>query len=642
MKPTTNQIINRVFAAVCGFQIVKGGGGYNSLKGACIRGFYALSAAIFSATIRKIIIAAVFFAAGLSNISANAQSYGYYLVDNNGSSGFNNLFSATGYPSAELAEDGAVQNCVDSGAGSDNDCRTFYVGNRGVFGGTETNQVIVWSQETMLGLNFVGLGVDFAAAYADLFAKCITSRGATDCADTAYAEENVLSCGTGTAEDLTDDCGERFTPTLNCNFGTTTGVDGDGDGNCDCAFDTQIQVDTENCRAAESLEECMDEGFMYFDTITGECTDTDPAPTCTDNARLNEARTSCECDPAFPILVQIDGRNVFSCRARMNEDCTGATPDLFNGVCVAACESDEARNAAGNCVPNPANCEANAITNPDDDMNCVCIDDMHRFVEGSMKACEPIPAMCGANAINDPDDNTMCVCENTETHQFVDGSTTICELISEDNMEETEMENEMEESQNQQTQPQNNGSGRPKEFAYIGAGVFIVGFAASYIAGGGFPIFTYSPDFGYSLTESGYYANVGGRADFRKDKWHFYYSANQQNANGNFADFRYTSGGKYTADFWTATFSESVSGETADYNFALSANLQNGIWKISPVYRMHSEYADNEFDTQNSLNLQSEFRYNNWQIRPSAGFQWQKFSDFANSGRFQINAIHRF
>ena len=27
MKPTTNQIINRVFAAVCGFQIVKGGGG---------------------------------------------------------------------------------------------------------------------------------------------------------------------------------------------------------------------------------------------------------------------------------------------------------------------------------------------------------------------------------------------------------------------------------------------------------------------------------------------------------------------------------------------------------------------------------------------------------------------------------------
>ena len=27
MKPTTNQTINRIFTAVCGFQIVKGGGG---------------------------------------------------------------------------------------------------------------------------------------------------------------------------------------------------------------------------------------------------------------------------------------------------------------------------------------------------------------------------------------------------------------------------------------------------------------------------------------------------------------------------------------------------------------------------------------------------------------------------------------
>ena len=48
MKTMKNkQIINRIFAAVCGFQIVKGGGGYNSLKGACIRGFSALSAAVF-------------------------------------------------------------------------------------------------------------------------------------------------------------------------------------------------------------------------------------------------------------------------------------------------------------------------------------------------------------------------------------------------------------------------------------------------------------------------------------------------------------------------------------------------------------------------------------------------------------------
>ncbi len=313
-------------------------------------------------------------------------------------------------------------------------------------------------------------------------------------------------------------------------------------------------------------------------------------------ATVNEARTACECATDELPILETGG---LSCRARMDEDCTGETPDLVDGVCVAACESDERRNDAGVCEPTPP-------TTP-----------------------TPPTLNCDAESTTGQNGNE-CTCKDGYTERV---NPEMCRMPTTENME-------MEESQN--SQPQNNGSGRPKEFAYIGAGVFIVGFAATYISGGGFPIFTYSPDFGYSLTENGYSANVGGRADFRKDKWHFYYSANQQNANGDFADFRYESGGKYTADFWTATFSESVSGETADYNFSLSANLRGEIWKISPVYRMHSEYADNEFDTQNSLNLQSEFRYNNWQIRPSAGFQWQKFSDFANSGRFQINAIHRF
>ena len=302
----------------------------------------------------------------------------------------------------------------------------------------------------------------------------------------------------------------------------------------------------------------------------------------------------------------------------------------------------EARDVSPVCPP-PPNCDtASTELNTDTNM-CDCLDETHRFVDGSTTMCEPIPptdANCGANAMIDPNDNTMCVC--VDDHRFVEGSTTMCEPNSEDNMEETEMETEMEESQNQQTQPQNNGSGRPKEFAYIGAGVFIVGFAASYISGGGFPIFNYSPDFGYSITENGYAANIGGRADFRKDNWHLYYSANQTNANGNFADFRYESGGKYTADFWTATFSESVSGETADYNFSLSANLQNRIWKISPVYRLHSEYEKGETETQNELNLQGNFRYDGWTILPSAGFRWENANDFSKNARFQINAIHRF
>ena len=174
-------------------------------------------------------------------------------------------------------------------------------------------------------------------------------------------------------------------------------------------------------------------------------------------------------------------------------------------------------------------------------------------------------------------------------------------------------------------------------------GVVIVGGLAYLLSDGGETgEFSFSHDFGYSATESGYSANVGGRMDFHKNNWHLYYSGGQTNRNGNFGDFQYESGGKYTADFWTATFSESVSGKTADYDLSLSAKLTGGVWNISPVYRLHSEYEKGETETRNSLNLQSEFRYNRWTIRPAAGFQWRSFGDFANNGKLQINAIHRF
>ena len=500
------------------FKLLRGGGGgYNSLKGACIRGFSALSAAFSSAAIRKIIIAAaVVFAAGFTTSANAAGAIG---------SGFSSD-STTNFIIGVAV--GYAETGPDPITGFD----------RG--GSAAANAVCTNHPDTGTGCGdfrpFTNL---YAAVYADL----------------SNIQNIVLATGTGNTE-----AEARAAAMATCGA------------NCDClAVARDI---TEN-----AIEFSVAYSFTTADAGNTTTCDTVIEPDVCDGttATVNEARTACECATGFPIM-ETGG---LSCRAiESAADCPEATPDFVNGNCVPACLDTETRNSAGDCE-----------MIPQDDME----------METEME-----------------------------------------EMETEMETEMEEMETEMEESQNQQTQPQNNGSGRPKEFAYIGAGVFIVGFAASYISGGGFPIFNYSPDFGYSLTESGYYANVGGRADFRKDNWHLYYSANQQNANGNFADFRYTSGGKYTADFWTATFSESVSGETADYNFALSANLRGEIWKISPVYRMHSEYADNEFDTQNSLNLQSEFRYNNWQIRPSAGFQWQNFDDFANSGRFQINAIHRF
>ena len=182
------------------------------------------------------------------------------------------------------------------------------------------------------------------------------------------------------------------------------------------------------------------------------------------------------------------------------------------------------------------------------------------------------------------------------------------------------------------------GGGSSNTGLIIG-GVAVVGGLIWFLSSGGEEgEFNFSHDFGYSATESGYSANIGGQMDFRKDNWHLYFSGDGS-IDGK---FRYQSGGSYTADFWTARFSESVSGKTADYDLSLSSNFGGGIWNISPTYRLHSEYADSEFDTQNSLNLESEFRYNNWEIRPTAGFNWREFGEFADSGTFRINAVHHF
>ncbi len=186
------------------------------------------------------------------------------------------------------------------------------------------------------------------------------------------------------------------------------------------------------------------------------------------------------------------------------------------------------------------------------------------------------------------------------------------------------------------------GDSNARDLAVVGLGVGVVGFMAAYLSGGDFSLFNFAPNIGYSATESGYAYNVGGRLNFRKDNWHLYYAAGQENANGEFGDFRYESGGEYSADLWTAAFSETVQGETADYDFSLSANYNGGIWRLSPTYRLHSHFADEEFDTQNSLNLRGELLWNRWTISPSAGFRWESAEEFGDNARFNLSAVRRF
>ncbi|MGI9298205.1 MAG: hypothetical protein ACR2QC_09945, partial [Gammaproteobacteria bacterium] len=186
------------------------------------------------------------------------------------------------------------------------------------------------------------------------------------------------------------------------------------------------------------------------------------------------------------------------------------------------------------------------------------------------------------------------------------------------------------------------GDGNARDLAVVGLGVGVVGFMAAYLSGGDFSLFNFAPDYGYSATESGYAYNVGGRLNFRKDRWHLYYAAGQANSNGEFGDFRYESGGKYTADLWTAAFSETVSGETADYDFSLSADYHGGIWRLSPTYRLHSHLTETDSETANSLNLEGVLRYNRWTISPSAGFNWRRPDEFGDNARFNLSVVRRF
>ena len=194
--------------------------------------------------------------------------------------------------------------------------------------------------------------------------------------------------------------------------------------------------------------------------------------------------------------------------------------------------------------------------------------------------------------------------------------------------------------------PRNNDA----EVAIIGAvGVAMAMYAIADFLNDGRPAdaFAFSPEFGYRISENDYFVQAGGKIEYAvNENLRMQWSAGQTNTGGDFGDFRYLSKAEYKADFWAATFSESVAGKTADYDFSLSADLQNGIWKISPVYRMQSEWKESDSgiktETQNELNLESEFRYNNWQIRPSAGFKWENFGNFTENGKLQMNAVYRF
>ena len=121
-------------------------------------------------------------------------------------------------------------------------------------------------------------------------------------------------------------------------------------------------------------------------------------------------------------------------------------------------------------------------------------------------------------------------------------------------------------------------------------GALAVGVLSYLLSDGTLLGYSATPDFGYSLTESGYSVNAGGRVDFRKDGWHLYWTAGQGSVNGDFGDFRYSSGGKWQGDIFAAAFSEKVQGKTADYDIVAVGELRRrhleSIARICRAFRL--------------------------------------------------------
>ena len=181
---------------------------------------------------------------------------------------------------------------------------------------------------------------------------------------------------------------------------------------------------------------------------------------------------------------------------------------------------------------------------------------------------------------------------------------------------------------------------------YAGGGVVAALAVVSYLYPSWGGIFSFSPDYDYSFTESGYAYNAGGRVDYQADNLHLYWTATQENKDGNFGDFRYSSGAEYDGDVWAASFSESIGGKVADYDFSLSAIMNGDIWKISSVYRLHSRYEELqtgwESESENALTVEGWLTYRGWTLKPSAGFQWQNAEEFGDVAQFGLEGAFNY
>ena len=399
---------------------------------------------------------------------------------------------------------------------------------------------------------------------------------------------------------------------------------------------------------------------------TGE-TFSDTTNECVADTVTPPPNTDAICNAKMQILVGT------SC-----EDCTsGTTFSTESNSCVADTvtptpPTQESCNTAGerfdsdttSCVACPADttltgnvCEPNEVT-PTPPTQESCNTAGQRFDSGttSCVACPANTTLTGNECVADTVTPPAVTKESCNANQqgFVDGACVVCTTANPYNATEGQCVAATESgggNNSGNTGGNTGGSTASDNNAILYAGGAVVGalFILSYFQSEAADkaALSFSPAYNYSFTESGYAYNAGGRVDYQRDNLRLFWTATQDNKDGEFGDFRYSSGAEYESDNWAASFSESVAGKVADYDFSFAAAIPGDDWKISSVYRLHSRFEEDdttgwESDSENSLSLEGVFALRGWELKPSAGFQWQNAEKFGETAKFGLEGAFNY
>lgn len=147
------------------------------------------------------------------------------------------------------------------------------------------------------------------------------------------------------------------------------------------------------------------------------------------------------------------------------------------------------------------------------------------------------------------------------------------------------------------------------------------------------------PEFGYRQENGEDIWKYGGRIEYRGEGWRSYVAAD---AEGESERMTYKSGGRYEGSFWAASYSSRETGLAGDYDFALSAEWDAGVWRMTPGWRMKfSHEAGDLWESSGMLSMDALWNANKWTARTQAGFAWN-FDAGGFAPRLQMNVRREF